>query len=163
MSRPASEPPEDIDDPRRQDVVDPHIVLTPPTILVTATLVSHTCLSRKLTIPFAQQRAHIYSLCTALGGPSIQDPTKYELGDEALPVLKDLRQWLRLYDRALNRLDVARCLSEVELVQKDLLEIIAGWKEEQTVERRGRWRVVLACGKQPAGQFQHNSGNVWVY
>ena len=52
------------------------------------------------------QRAHIYSLCTALGGTSTEDEGRYELGDEALAVLKDIRRWLKLYDEKLNRFDV---------------------------------------------------------
>ncbi|CCX13350.1 Similar to Topoisomerase 1-associated factor 1; acc. no. A1C928 [Pyronema omphalodes CBS 100304] len=89
-------------------------------------------------------RAHIYSLCTALGGSSVETTGKYALGDDALAVLKDLRRWLKLYDEKLNRYDVARCLSEAQLLQNDLLEIIALWKDDET-HIKPKHRLVLAC------------------
>ncbi|KAF1959839.1 timeless-domain-containing protein [Byssothecium circinans] len=68
-------------------------------------------------------RAHVYSLITALGG--IGDDGTYQLGDDAILCLKDLRRWLKLADTQLNRRDVARCMAEANLVKGDLLEILA--------------------------------------
>ncbi|KAF2738134.1 topoisomerase 1-associated factor 1 [Polyplosphaeria fusca] len=70
-----------------------------------------------------ETRAHVYSLISALGG--IGDDGTYSLGDEALLCLKDLRRWLKFADAQLNRLDVARCMAEANLVKGDLLEILA--------------------------------------
>ncbi|KAH0615023.1 uncharacterized protein H6S33_000659 [Morchella sextelata] len=86
-------------------------------------------------------RAHILSLVSALGGIT---PTGYDLGDDALACLKDLRRWLRLYDEKLNRYDVARCMAEANLVNGDLVEILADWKEEDT-ENKTKHRLALAC------------------
>ena len=61
-----------------------------------------------------------------------------------MAVLKDIRKWLKLYDQKTNRLDVARCLAEANLVQGDLLEILASWPEEQK-EDRLRSKISLAC------------------
>jgi replication fork protection complex subunit Tof1/Swi1 len=104
---------------------------------------SHPSKGNSLT-RFPQQRAHIYSLCTALGGPSVEDPTTYTLGDDALACLKDLRRWLKFYDEKTNRYDVARCLSEMNLVAGDLLEILSQWKDAET-GNKPRHRVALAC------------------
>ncbi|KAI5840596.1 timeless protein-domain-containing protein [Tricharina praecox] len=89
-------------------------------------------------------RAHIYSICTALGGASVEEDGRYTLGDDALACLKDLRRWLKLYDEKLNRYDVARCLSEMNLVGGDLLPIIAMWKEEDTMVKPIH-RLTVAC------------------
>ncbi|KAI5778884.1 timeless protein-domain-containing protein [Geopyxis carbonaria] len=90
-------------------------------------------------------RAHIYSLCTALGGASTTEVGgRYTLGDDALAVLKDLRRWLKLYDEKLNRYDVARCLSEINLIKGDLLEILATWKDSDTMNK-SKHRIMLAC------------------
>ena len=61
-----------------------------------------------------------------------------------MAVLKDIRKWLKLYDQKTNRLDVARCLAEANLVQGDLLEILASWPEEQK-EDRLRSKISFAC------------------
>ena len=66
------------------------------------------------------------------------------LGDDALACLKDLKKWLRLHDEKANRLDVARCLAEANLVNGDLLEILAAWPESAT-EDRVTSKIALAC------------------
>ena len=66
------------------------------------------------------------------------------LGDDALACLKDLKKWLKLHDEKTNRLDVARCLAEANLVKGDLLEILAAWPESAT-EDRVKSKVALAC------------------
>lgn len=68
------------------------------------------------------------------------------LGDEALACLKDIKKWLRLYDEKTNRMDVARCLAEANLVKGDLLEILAAWPEDAT-ENRFQSKIALACCK----------------
>ena len=68
------------------------------------------------------------------------------LGDDALACLKDLKRWLRLYDEKTNRMDVARCLAEANLVKGDLLEILAAWPEDAT-EDRLLSKIALACCK----------------
>ncbi|KAF2644896.1 timeless-domain-containing protein [Massarina eburnea CBS 473.64] len=68
-------------------------------------------------------RAHVYSLITALGGTG--DNGTYQLGDDVILCLKDLKRWLKLADQQLNRRDVARCMAEANLVKGDLLEILA--------------------------------------
>ncbi|KAI9699521.1 MAG: Topoisomerase 1-associated factor 1 [Bogoriella megaspora] len=89
-------------------------------------------------------RAHIYSLVSAVGGTSADLDGRYVLGDDALACLKDLKKWLNLYDNALNRLDVARCIAEANLVQGDLLEILAQWSEEET-DNKLKYKIALAC------------------
>ena len=66
------------------------------------------------------------------------------LGDDALACLKDLRKWLKLYDEKANRLDVARCLAEANLVEGDLLKILNLWPEIATEERL-KWKISLSC------------------
>jgi len=66
------------------------------------------------------------------------------LGDDALACLKDLKKWLKLHDEKANRLDVARCLAEANLVKGDLLEILAAWPESAT-EDKVKSKVALAC------------------
>ena len=58
--------------------------------------------------------------------------------------LKDLKKWLKLHDEKTNRLDVARCLAEANLVKGDLLEILAAWPETAT-EDKVKSKVALAC------------------
>lgn len=65
------------------------------------------------------------------------------LGDDALACLKDLKKWIKLHDEKSNRLDVARCLAEANLVKGDLLEILAAWSETAT-EDRVKSKVALA-------------------
>lgn len=66
------------------------------------------------------------------------------MGDDALACLKDLKKWLKLHDEKANRLDVARCLAEANLVKGDLLEILAAWPETAT-EDRVKSKIALAC------------------
>lgn len=66
------------------------------------------------------------------------------LGDDALACLRDLKKWLKLYDDKANRLDVARCLAESNLVGGDLLQILAGWPENET-DNKIKSRIALAC------------------
>ena len=66
------------------------------------------------------------------------------LGDDALACLRDLKKWLKLYDEKANRLDVARCLAESNLVGGDLIHILASWPENAT-EDRVKLKIALAC------------------
>ena len=79
-----------------------------------------------------------------LGGTGADEEGRYVLGDDALACLKDLKKWLKLYDEKANRLDVARCLAEANLVSGDLLPILAGWPESAT-EDRAKSKIALAC------------------
>ena len=88
-------------------------------------------------------RAYITSLVNAVGGVSAYDDT-YSVGDDAVAVLKDLQRWLRFYDLKTDRLDVARCLAEANLVKGDLLEILALWPEEAQ-DNKLKSRLALAC------------------
>ncbi|MCJ1243293.1 Topoisomerase 1-associated factor 1 [Trapelia coarctata] len=89
-------------------------------------------------------RAYVYSLVSALGGTGAEEDGRYVLGDDALACLKDIKRWLNLYDEKANRLDVARCLAEANLVKGDLLEILAAWPEDAT-EDRVKSKIALAC------------------
>ncbi|KAL9130344.1 MAG: hypothetical protein Q9217_001446 [Psora testacea] len=89
-------------------------------------------------------RAYVYSLVSALGGKGADEDGRYVLGDEALACLKDLKKWLKLYDEKANRLDVARCLAEANLVEGDLLEILAAWPAAATDDRL-KSKMALAC------------------
>ena len=66
------------------------------------------------------------------------------LGDDALACLKDLKKWLKLHDEKANRLDVARCLAEANLVKGDILPILAAWPETAT-EDKFKSKVALSC------------------
>lgn len=79
-----------------------------------------------------------------LGGTGADEDGRYVLGDDALACLKDIKKWLKLHDEKANRLDVARCLAEANLVSGDLLPILAAWPE-QAVDDRIRGKVALAC------------------
>ena len=70
-----------------------------------------------------------------LGGTGADEDGRYVLGDDALACLRDIRRWLRLYDEKLNRLDVARCLAEANLIAGDILPILATWPEHMTDDR----------------------------
>ncbi|KAK0100963.1 Topoisomerase 1-associated factor 1 [Cadophora gregata f. sp. sojae] len=89
-------------------------------------------------------RAYVSSLVTALGGSGADEDGRYVLGDDALACLRDLKKWLKLYDEKANRLDVARCLAESNLVGGDLLQILAAWQENAT-EDRLKSKIALAC------------------
>jgi replication fork protection complex subunit Tof1/Swi1 len=45
-------------------------------------------------------------------------------------------------------IQVARCMAEANLVNGDLVEILADWKEEDT-ENKTKHRLALACSKPP--------------
>jgi replication fork protection complex subunit Tof1/Swi1 len=79
-----------------------------------------------------------------LGGSGADEDGRYVLGDDALACLRDLKKWLKLYDEKANRLDVARCLAESNLVGGDLLQILASWPENAT-EDRMKLKIALAC------------------
>ncbi|KAF4969106.1 hypothetical protein FSARC_3600 [Fusarium sarcochroum] len=89
-------------------------------------------------------RAHVNSLVSALGGVSADDDGRYQLGDDALEVLRDLKRWIRFYDEKTNRMDVARCIHEANLIEGDLLPIIATWPEN-AMDSKFKARVALAC------------------
>ncbi|KAL2157227.1 hypothetical protein VTH06DRAFT_6363 [Thermothelomyces fergusii] len=90
-----------------------------------------------------QVRAHITSLVSALGGYSLDDDDGYKLGDDALEVLRDLKKWIRFYDEKTNRMDVARCLAEANIVGSDLLHILALWSPNDSSKHKAR--IALAC------------------
>ncbi|CAH0053243.1 unnamed protein product [Clonostachys solani] len=90
-------------------------------------------------------RAHINSLVSALGGISAEDDDgRYQLGDDALEVLRDLKRWIRFYDEKTNRMDVARCIYEANLIEGDLLPILAAWPENE-MDSKYKSRMALAC------------------
>ncbi|TGJ87955.1 hypothetical protein E0Z10_g817 [Xylaria hypoxylon] len=90
-------------------------------------------------------RAHISSLVSALGGFSADDDEgRYVLGDSAQEVLRDIKKWIRFYDEKTNRMDVARCLAEANLIDGDLLHILATWPENAT-DNKVKARAALAC------------------
>ncbi|KAH9995206.1 timeless protein [Xylariaceae sp. FL0662B] len=89
-------------------------------------------------------RAHINSLVSALGGFSADDDGRYVLGDSALEVLRDIKKWIRFYDEKTNRMDVARCLTEANVVEGDLLHILALWPEN-AADNKFKTRAALAC------------------
>ncbi|KAJ4268353.1 Topoisomerase 1-associated factor 1 [Fusarium torreyae] len=89
-------------------------------------------------------RAHINSLVSALGGVSADDDGRYQLGDDALEVLRDLKRWIRFYDEKTNRMDVARCIHEANLIEGDLLPVVATWPEN-AMDSKFKARVALAC------------------
>ncbi|RVD85213.1 uncharacterized protein DFL_003541 [Arthrobotrys flagrans] len=89
-------------------------------------------------------RAHIYSLVSAVGGPSPDDPNIYILGDDVLGCLRDIKRWLKGYDEKLDRLDVARCLSEANLVV-DLMEILAHSSAKGIPTLNQPNKIGLAC------------------
>ncbi|KAL4758457.1 putative DNA repair protein (Tof1) [Aspergillus foveolatus] len=86
-------------------------------------------------------RAHVYSL---LGGFNGEYADKYVLGDDALSCLRDIKRWLKLYDEKFNRMDVARCLGEANLVNGDLIQILSLWWREGQ-QSKYMTRIALAC------------------
>ncbi|KAK9544727.1 Topoisomerase 1-associated factor 1 [Aspergillus fumigatus] len=91
-------------------------------------------------------RAHVYSLVTALGGFNGESADRYVLGDDALACLRDIKRWLKLYDEKHNRMDVARCLGEANLVNGDLLPILTLWSTSGQKSKHMS-RIALACRK----------------
>lgn len=72
------------------------------------------------------------------------DDGQYQLGDDALEVLRDLKRWIRFYDEKTNRMDVARCIHEANLIEGDLLPILKTWPEN-AMDNKFRSRIALAC------------------
>ncbi|KAH6637064.1 topoisomerase 1-associated factor 1 [Chaetomium tenue] len=91
-----------------------------------------------------EARAYITSLVSALGGYGVDDDGGYTLGDDALEVLRDLKRWVRFYDERTNRMDVARCLAESNLVTSDLLQIMAKWVSNENSSKYME-RIAFAC------------------
>ncbi|KAL3460538.1 timeless protein-domain-containing protein [Aspergillus heterothallicus] len=89
-------------------------------------------------------RSHVYSLVTALGGFNGVDADQYVLGDDALACLRDIKRWLKLYDEKFNRMDVARCLGEANLVNGDLIQILSLWWNGNQ-QSKYMSRIALAC------------------
>ncbi|GJN75326.1 mating-type switching protein swi1 [Purpureocillium lilacinum] len=89
-------------------------------------------------------RAHVNSLVSALGGISADGDGQYQLGDDALEVLRDIKRWIRFYDEKTNRMDVARCIHDANLVEGDLLPILAQWPEN-AMDNRFKARIALSC------------------
>lgn len=81
-----------------------------------------------------------------MGGFNGEDADKYVLGDDALACLRDIKRWLKLYDEKHNRMDVARCLGEANLVNGDLLPILAVWANSKK-QTKYMSRIALACCK----------------
>ncbi|KAI2084403.1 Topoisomerase 1-associated factor 1 [Ophidiomyces ophidiicola] len=92
----------------------------------------------------SEVRGYVYSLVTALGGTAGDESGQYVLGDDALGCLRDLKKWLKFYDDKLNRLDVARCLAERQLVAGDLVPIISLYSDTEESNKH-KTRVLLAC------------------
>ena len=75
---------------------------------------------------------------------SADDDGRYQLGDDALEVLRDIKRWIRFYDEKTNRMDVARCVHEANLIEGDLLPILATWPENAN-DSKFRARIALSC------------------
>ena len=73
------------------------------------------------------------------------------MGDDALACLRDLKKWLKFYDEKANRMDVARCLAEANIVTGDLLPILALWGAS-CQENKHLLRIALACRGFPTFQ-----------
>ncbi|GFF54524.1 topoisomerase 1-associated factor 1 [Aspergillus lentulus] len=101
-------------------------------------------LSESVQIVDPDVRAHVYSLVTALGGFNGENADRYVLGDDALACLRDIKRWLKLYDEKNNRMDVARCLGEANLVNGDLLPILTLWSTSGQKSKHMS-RIALAC------------------
>lgn len=59
-------------------------------------------------------------------------------------MLRDLKKWIRFYDEKTNRMDVARCLADSNIVATDLLHILASWPPNDDSSKY-KARVALAC------------------
>lgn len=66
------------------------------------------------------------------------------LGDDALACLRDIKRWLKLYDEKNNRMDVARCLGEANVISGDLLPILTLWWGTGQKSKH-MTRIALAC------------------
>ena len=81
-----------------------------------------------------------------VGGTSEDPDGAYILGVDALQVLRDLKKWLRFYDEKTNRMDVARCLADCNIVCNDLLPIISLWTaSDESAKSKFRSKCSLAC------------------
>ncbi|CAG7949048.1 unnamed protein product [Penicillium salamii] len=89
-------------------------------------------------------RNYVYGLVTALGGFNGEDADRYVLGDDSLACLRDIKRWLKLYDEKNNRMDVARCLGEANVVSGDLLPILTLWWGTGQKSKH-MTRIALAC------------------
>ncbi|CAI7660196.1 unnamed protein product [Penicillium palitans] len=89
-------------------------------------------------------RNYVYGLVTALGGFNGENADQYVLGDDALACLRDIKRWLKLYDEKNNRMDVARCLGEANLINGDLLPILSLWWASGQNSKH-MTRISLAC------------------
>jgi replication fork protection complex subunit Tof1/Swi1 len=58
--------------------------------------------------------------------------------------LRELKKWIRFYDEKTNRMDVARCLAEANLVGSDLLHILATWPPSDN-DSKYKSRIAMAC------------------
>ncbi|GIK07881.1 topoisomerase 1-associated factor 1 [Aspergillus viridinutans] len=101
-------------------------------------------LSESVQVVDPDVRAHVYSLVTALGGFNGENADRYVLGDDALACLRDIKRWLKLYDEKNNRMDVARCLGEANLINGDLLPILTLWSTSGQRSKQMS-RIALAC------------------
>lgn len=59
-------------------------------------------------------------------------------------MLRDIKRWIRFYDEKTNRMDVARCIRDANLVEGDLLPILAQWPEN-AMDNRFKARIALSC------------------
>lgn len=66
------------------------------------------------------------------------------LGDDALDVLRDLKKWIRFYDEKMNRMDVARCIADSNVVDQDMLHVLSMWTESES-DNKWKSRLALAC------------------
>lgn len=66
------------------------------------------------------------------------------LGDEALECLRDLKRWINYYDKQRNTLDVVRCLAETNVVEGDLLPILATWLESAP-QKGFKSKIAMGC------------------
>ncbi|KAL3475311.1 timeless protein-domain-containing protein [Aspergillus californicus] len=101
-------------------------------------------LNQTVEVVDSDVRSHIYGLVTALGGFNGDDAGRYVLGDDSLACLRDIKRWLKLYDEKFNRMDVARCLGEANLVNGDLIQILALWWNGGQ-QSKYMSRIALAC------------------
>lgn len=61
-----------------------------------------------------------------------------------MEVLRDLKRWINYYDKQRNTLDVARCLAETNVVEGDLLPILATWTENAP-QKGYKSKIAMAC------------------
>ncbi|KAI8385416.1 Topoisomerase 1-associated factor 1 [Nakaseomyces glabratus] len=83
--------------------------------------------------PLTVLKARIALLATAIGGPDYTsqiDPPPYQIGDDCLACLKDLKRWFRLVDDNQRRWDVAMAVAEYKILTDDLLPILIDWENK---------------------------------